>query len=107
MTAISAVIITLNESRNIGRCIDSMEGVVDEVIVVDSHSTDDTVAICEAKGATVIDTDWKGYSQTKNFANSQASHSYILSMDADEALSPELREAILQAKQSGLTTFTP
>lgn len=103
MSSISAVIITHNEERNIGRCLDSLNGVADEVVVIDSGSTDDTKQICEAKGARFIHNDWAGYSGQKNFANSQASCSYIYSVDADEALSDELKASILKAKQEGLT----
>lgn len=95
---ISAVIITKNEARNIKRCLDSLEGVADEIIVVDSGSTDDTASICRDHGVRWIEHEWIGYAATKNFANSQASHSYILSMDADEALSEELTASILAVK---------
>ncbi len=99
---ISAVIITLNEARNIGRCLDSLAGVADEVIVVDSGSTDGTVELAKARGARVGHRDWTNYSAQKNHANSLAQGPYILSLDADEALSPELRESLLEAKRRGL-----
>jgi len=70
MTKISAVIITFNEEENIGRCIDSLRNIVDEIIVVDSWSTDNTVFICKEKGAHIVETKWMGYSATKNYANS-------------------------------------
>jgi len=95
---LSAVIITLNEEQNIGRCIDSVYGVADEVIVVDSFSTDATESICLAKGAIFIRNKFEGHIQQQNFAKEQASSDYILSIDADEALSPELRNAILAVK---------
>lgn len=97
---ITVVIIARNEARNIGRCLASLEGVADEVIVLDGHSTDETPAICRAHGARVIDQDWLGYSATKNLGNDMAAHPYILSMDADEALNDELRKAILAVKDS-------
>ena len=102
MSKISAVVITLNEERNIKRCIQSLDGVADEVIVVDSHSTDQTVDIAESCGATVYQIDWAGYSLTKNFGHSKANYEYILSIDADEALSEELKSAILKVKKESL-----
>lgn len=104
---ISAVIITLNEEHNISRCIQSLDGVADEVIVVDSYSQDRTVEICEKMGAKVFCTQWRGYAETKNFANSLATHNYILSIDADEALSDQLRQSILSVKDnlSGAYSF--
>lgn len=95
---ISAVIITLNEAKNIGRCIDSLKGVADEIVVVDSGSTDQTQAIAEAKGAKVILHAFEGYIEQKNYAITQASSHYVLSLDADEALSPELARSIQQVK---------
>jgi glycosyltransferase involved in cell wall biosynthesis len=103
MTGISAVIITLNEERNIGRCLNSIREIADEIIVVDSFSTDKTGEIVQQKGAHFIQHEWQGYSATKNFANQQATHSFILSLDADEALSAELQQSILAAKKQGLS----
>jgi len=100
---ISAIIITLNEERNIGRCLESLQGIADEIIVVDSHSTDRTRQIAEAHGARVIERDWEGYSATKNRANADANHAYILSLDADEALDNTLRASMLAAKHQGLS----
>lgn len=91
---LSAVIITHNEERNIGRCLASIRGIVDEVVVVDSHSTDATRAIAEQAGARVVVRGWTNYSDQKNHANSLATHSYILSLDADESLSDALASAI-------------
>lgn len=98
MASITAVIITHNEERHIERCLQSLLGVVDEVLVLDSQSTDQTVAMAEALGARVIDTEWLGYAATKNKANALAANDWILSIDADEALSEELRQSILAAK---------
>lgn len=95
---ITATIITKNEERNIGRCLKSLQGIVDEVVVVDTFSEDQTPIICADFGAVFIEKEWLGYAATKNFANEQASHSYILSLDADEALSDELRKSILAIK---------
>lgn len=99
---ISAVIITFNEERNIQRCIDSLRDVADEIIVIDSFSTDKTKSICEQNKVTFIQTDWKGYSATKNFGHTRANSEWILSMDADEALSDSLKKEIVDAKKSGL-----
>ena len=76
-----------------------MKGIADEIIILDSYSTDLTVAIAEQKGATVIQEIFKGYIQQKNRAIDLASHSYVLSLDADEALDPLLRESISRAKK--------
>lgn len=91
---ISAVIITLNEAQHIGRCLQSLQGVVSEVIVVDSLSQDETEAICRQYGVRFISQEWKGYAFAKNLGNSLATQPYILSIDADEALSEDLRNAI-------------
>lgn len=100
MRKISAVIITLNEEKNIERCIASLQGVADEIVVLDSFSKDATKQICEAYGVKFFERAWEGYSASKNFANSLASHSWILSIDADEALSPELAESIAKMKEA-------
>jgi len=95
---LSAVIIAYNEERNIGRCLDSLRGSVDEIVVVNSYSTDTTKEIAISKGARVIEQAFLGYAEQKNFATSQASFDHILSLDADEALSDELRRSIEAAK---------
>jgi glycosyltransferase involved in cell wall biosynthesis len=100
MVRLSAVIITFNEERNIARCLESIGGLCDEIVVVDSFSNDNTQKICEQYGAKFIRNKWPGYTEQKNFANSQANNDHILSLDADEALSPELRASILRAKES-------
>ncbi|PCJ80350.1 MAG: hypothetical protein COA49_08935 [Bacteroidetes bacterium] len=93
---ISAVIITFNEERIIGRCIKALEGVADEILVVDSESSDNTVEICKKMGARVISHPFKGYRTQKNFACKSAKHQWILSLDADEVLSKELRSSLLE-----------
>jgi len=98
MNKISAVIITLNEGRHIARCIRSLQSVADEVIVVDSYSTDDTVDIAEELGARVYLHPFDGYGGQKNIAVSYARYDYILNLDADETLSAELTGSILEAK---------
>ncbi len=98
---LSAVIITFNEQRNIGRCLDSLAGVVDEVVVVDSFSTDDTEEICRAKGARFVQHAFEGHIEQKNWALAQAQYPHVLSLDADEALSETLRKSVLAAKADG------
>ncbi|MBP6826195.1 MAG: glycosyltransferase family 2 protein [Saprospiraceae bacterium] len=101
MMNLSAVIITFNEQRNIGRCLDSLAGVVDEVVVVDSFSTDDTEEICRAKGARFVQHAFEGHIEQKNWALAQAQYPHVLSLDADEALSETLRKSVLAAKADG------
>jgi glycosyltransferase involved in cell wall biosynthesis len=97
---ISAVIITLNEEKNIERCIRSLLPVADEIVVIDSGSTDHTAQICAKYGVSFIQKEWIGYGATKNFGHEKSSHEYILSIDADEELSPELQQNILKAKEN-------
>jgi glycosyltransferase involved in cell wall biosynthesis len=96
---LSAVIITRNEEKNIGRCLESLKGVVDEIVVVDSYSTDRTREICEEHGALFIQHTFHGHIQQKNWAIAQASFPYILSLDADECLSQTLKRSIKEVKQ--------
>ncbi|TFH27074.1 MAG: glycosyltransferase [Bacteroidia bacterium] len=97
---ISAVIITFNEERNIERCLKSLLGVADEVLVVDSYSTDRTEEICRKYNVHFIKHRFLGYSEQKNWANLLAESPYILSLDADEALSDKLRASILKVKNN-------
>jgi len=100
MLEISAVIITLNEERRLPRALESLS-VADEVLVVDCGSTDGTQQVAERYGARLISHPWQGYARQKNFADSQAKYPWILSLDADEALSPELAAEIKQLQQKG------
>jgi glycosyltransferase involved in cell wall biosynthesis len=100
MVKISAVIITFNEERYVEQCIRSVMDVADEIVVVDSLSTDRTPEICKNLGVKFIEQKFLGYKEQKNFALEQASFDHILSLDADEALSVELRNSILKAKNS-------
>jgi glycosyltransferase involved in cell wall biosynthesis len=105
MPPLSVVIITHNEEKNIARCLDSVKEVADDVVVVDSFSTDGTEAICKEYNVGFIPHAWEGYSATKNFANSKAKYDWVLSIDADEALSDELKNAMVKMKQgSALST---
>lgn len=90
---LSLVIITLNEEKNIERCIRSVP-FASEVLVVDSFSTDRTVAIAEDLGARVLQEKWRGYGPQKAWATEQAQHDWIINLDADEALSKESAEEI-------------
>ena len=99
---ISVVIITFNEELNIERCIKSVQTVADEVIVLDSFSTDKTIEICKRLNVRVIQRNWQGYAASKNYLNKQAKNSYLLSIDADEELNTELQQSILKIKSEGL-----
>ena len=95
---LSATIITLNEEDKIRQCLESLKDVADEIVVVDSLSTDNTKAICEEYDVKFVEQKWLGYSEQKNLANRLASHDWILSIDADEALSDDLKKSILEIK---------
>lgn len=97
---ISAVIITFNEEHNIQRCLESLQKVADEIVVVDSSSTDNTHNICKTFNCKFIENAFKGHIQQKNFALEQAANDYVLSLDADEELSPELINSILEVKNN-------
>jgi glycosyltransferase involved in cell wall biosynthesis len=99
---ISAVIITFNEQEHIEKCIRSLEGIADEIIVMDSSSTDDTVAICEELGAVAVNTEWFGFANTKNLGHDKSTYNFILSIDADEELSPELKRSLRNIKNKGI-----
>ena len=102
MEKISAVVITFNEEKKIAACLASLQGVVDEIVVMDNFSTDSTPLICKQFGVKFYQQSWKGYGQQKNEAVAKCSHHYILSIDADEYLSTELQQTILQQKKSKL-----
>lgn len=99
--SLSVVIITYNESRRIAACIESVLGLADEILVVDSFSTDNTVSIAEGLGARVLQHEFKGHIEQKNWAKDQATHTFVLSLDADECLSAALKDSILIEKQMG------
>jgi glycosyltransferase involved in cell wall biosynthesis len=101
LAPISAVIISKNESAHIKRAIISLQSLCKEVILVDSGSTDGTQAIAQELGAVVLDQPWQGYAKTKNIGNGHASQPWILSLDADEALSEDLSQAIRRAVSNG------
>jgi len=98
MNRLSICVITLNEAHDLPRLLKSVEGLAEEIVVVDSGSTDRTVEIARAAGAHVLKRVWANYADQKNFAASQASEDWILLLDADEEVSRELRESILKWK---------
>jgi glycosyltransferase involved in cell wall biosynthesis len=97
---ITATIITQNEERNIARAIESLR-CCDEIVVLDSGSADRTVELAEKLGARTIESPWRGYAGQKNWAAEQAANDWILSLDADEALSEALEGEIWSLKKSG------
>ncbi|MEM1057894.1 MAG: glycosyltransferase family 2 protein [Verrucomicrobiota bacterium] len=96
---ISACLITLNEEANLRRCLESVRPLVEEILVVDSGSSDATLAIAAEFGARCQHHDWAGYVGQKNFALEQAEHDWVLSIDADEEISPALAEGIRLVKE--------
>lgn len=100
MIKLSVVIIAFNEEENIARCLDSIFEIADDIVVVDSGSTDNTVSICNERGARVEIQSFLGHIEQKNFAITKAKYPHILSLDADEALDVELKDEILKVKQN-------
>lgn len=98
---LSATIITRNEGANIERCLNSLIGVADEIVVVDSMSTDGTADICRRYGADVTLRSFDGFGSQRQYAASLARSAYVLSIDADEVLSQELRRNIAGIKNAG------
>jgi glycosyltransferase involved in cell wall biosynthesis len=103
MIKITALIITLNEEKHIGACIDSLAAVADEVWVIDSFSADKTKAVAESKGAKVIELNFAGFGPQRNMGAAYASDDWILVLDADERLSPELKNSISALKNTNPT----
>ena len=100
MTPISVVIITFNEEKNIGRCLESVKNIADEIVVLDSFSTDKTEEICLQHGASFFQHPFDGHIEQKNRAITYATYPHILSLDADEVLSPELEQSIKAVKEN-------
>ena len=94
MIPVTCTIITKNEADRVARAIESVRGLVDEVLVVDSGSTDGTQALCESLGARVIHNDWVGFGPQKRFAEDNSRNDVILNLDADEWLTDALREEV-------------
>ncbi|MGP1514377.1 MAG: glycosyltransferase family 2 protein [Bacteroidales bacterium] len=99
---LSIVIITLNEERNISRCLQSVIGIADEIVVVDSFSKDRTEKICKQFNVKFISNKFEDYASQKNFAILQSTGDYILSLDADEQLNEVLRQEILKIKHNNI-----
>ena len=99
MNRLSACLITSNEEHNLPRALRSLEGVADEIVVVDCGSRDRTQEIARAHEAKVVTRAWTNFAEQKNFAAAAASNDWILSLDADEELSPELRQFLVEWKQ--------
>ena len=97
MAKISACIISYNEEKKIEGCLKSLEGVVDEFIIVDSLSTDKTIEIAKKYTDQIFDQKFLGHIEQKNLAITKANHEWILSLDCDEQLTDELKESILSA----------
>ena len=104
METISAIVITRNEEAQIGRCLESVRW-VDEIVIVDSHSSDRTREIARTYTLHVYEEDWKGYGLQKASALAKATGDWVLSVDADEEVTPALREEILRAVRNGQSRY--
>jgi glycosyltransferase involved in cell wall biosynthesis len=91
---LSIFIVAFNEAERIGRTLDSIVGLAEDIVVVDSHSTDATRDIAAAKGARVIERDWPGYGAQKGFAQDQCRYLWAMNLDADEVVTPALAAEI-------------
>ncbi len=100
MISLSVVIITYNEEKNIGRCLESVKDIADEIVVVDSFSTDKTEEICRQYHTKFIKNPFEGHIEQKNFALKQVQYQHVLSIDADECLSEELKQSIAKVKEN-------
>lgn len=100
MIKLSAAIIVFNEERNIGRCLESLQDIADEIIIVDSNSTDKTLEIAKKFNVKIYQQDFLGYPEQKNYANSLCTNSHIISLDADEVISENLKQEILSIKNN-------
>lgn len=97
---LSVVVITRNEEHNLGRCLASVQAIADDIVVVDSFSTDGTGKVAAAHGARFVQHAFEGHIEQKNWAITQARHPWVLSLDADEALGETLCEAIARVKRT-------
>jgi len=99
MSRFSVCLITLNEEHNLPRALRSIEGIADEIVVVDCGSQDHTQEVARAHGAKIVMREWTNFADQKNFAAAAAVNDWILSLDADEELSIDLRKSLLEWKQ--------
>src|SRR5436190_19162577 len=95
MQKISVVIVCKNEEAEIGRCLQSLVGLTEDVVVLDNGSTDNTVDIVRHAGARLIEDSWEGFGRTKNKATGFAKYNWILNLDADESIDEELKGSLL------------
>ncbi|ESQ89585.1 glycosyl transferase [Asticcacaulis sp. AC460] len=102
-TSLSCCIIARNEGDRIGDVIRAVSGLVDEVVVIDSGSTDNTIVVAEALGARVVHHDWPGYGPQKRYSEDCAAYDWILNLDADEVVTPELYSEIKALMSAGPT----
>src|SRR5437879_2329312 len=98
---LSFCLITLNEEENLARCLASVAGLADEIVIIDSGSTDKTAKIAAQHGARFEVQPWEGYVAQKNSALGRSSHDWAFSLDADEELSPQLRDEVARIKSNG------
>ncbi|MFY7963797.1 MAG: glycosyltransferase family 2 protein [Chitinophagaceae bacterium] len=103
MQPLSVSIITFNEEKNIARCLDSVKDIANEIVVIDSNSTDNTESICKQYGVKFYKQSFLGYIEQKNFALEHCKHNVVLCLDADECLSSELIQSIKKAKQDNFS----
>jgi glycosyltransferase involved in cell wall biosynthesis len=99
MNRLSACLITFNEEHNLRRVLNSVKGIADEIVVVDCGSKDRTQEIAREYGAKIVTHAWTNFAEQKNIAGAAASNDWILSLDADEEVSPELRQSLLKWKE--------
>jgi glycosyltransferase involved in cell wall biosynthesis len=105
MERLTVTIITYQEERNIAKCLEAIKGLADEILVVDSYSTDKTVEICESYGCRVLLREFKGYGDQKQFAVNEAGNDWILSVDADEVVTGGLKNEIINLLQQEKIPF--
>ncbi|MCB0700241.1 MAG: glycosyltransferase family 2 protein [Chitinophagales bacterium] len=97
---LSVVVITLNEEDNIERCLNAVQSIADEIVVIDSNSTDNTVQIAQKLGAKIVLQEFLGYAEQRNLASEKASYDWVLMLDADEVLSDGLQQGIKNVKEN-------
>ena len=98
MPTLSVAMIVKNEAQDLAKCLETVQGWVNEIIVLDSGSSDETVQIAESFGAKVyVNSDWQGFGKQRRLAQQYVTSDYVLWLDADERVTPELKQSILQA----------